>query len=926
MIAHFFEIKLIHKKSKVWFLVLFIFPLAIQAQCPPPSGDPSPFFCSQTSWANAGLTAISGDVLGDLKIYGENLQWYSDSALTQPINAPNSEILVDGQTYYVTQTIAGCTSSALAVTVTNKECGCIKEPDFEEQDGSFTADGYNFYIQGLEDHKTCGAQILGAPALTLGSMDDFSSRASPVSVGFASPPDPDLPNNLSKTNPNNPFSTKGIRLNNDGLARIVSMSKEFVAGEVFLFNFSLIMENPGHRYDEQPFFQVRIYDKNNQLVQSRCIVSSPDDCVFNNVGTGFDSNVYSDWSCLKLSTRSIQGQAARVEFTVADCTRTGHFGYVYIDDLYVGSDEEAPCDNFTFGYLAINSAEPDLNCYLVNDPNQEICSSGLLKSLPYPIQICGDYTAPISTGNPPVLDNLTINIVQNGTIIGVLNSPSIDAGTKTYCFTLNESDINIFPPYGKFELEAEVDYNLDCGTPYSIKIKDPNNIQACPSAGCPAPLVVCDETGGGTGSFDLTMALDDIRGKYSAADVDISFFESQEDAFYEINEIINPTKYTNTTIGGQIVYARLDWHLQNSTAADDCFYLVELELQVRDLPIVDIKDKIMACGDDFNIPVVATPLNLAELGDVTYRWYKDGSPLPSVSNIYYVTKPGTYSVEVRNYTCEITKTFVVEKIDFNVDLGEDKVEVCGESQYKLIPKITTEENMPPIDFSQVSYLWNTGETTESITVNKSGTYSVEVTYKGCVQTDSMNLILSDFPEVNLGPDFDKCIDQVVTLTADVSSSESNTLEYIWYWNNNVIPDKNTSSIDIVKKGTYRVEVGEPGAVFCYGEDEIVVDYYDNEHCIIPQGISPNGDQYNQSFDLVFLNNRSGIMSLEIFNRYGVSIYKKTGGYTDEWYGQTNNGDMVVTGTYFYVIKLKKIDKVFDKQVLTGWIYVNRQVN
>src|SRR5690606_23652305 len=57
-----------------------------------------------------------GDTLADLVVVGGNLTWYSDAAGTLTI--PNTTLLVDATTYYVNQTLNGCVSDLLAVTVT----------------------------------------------------------------------------------------------------------------------------------------------------------------------------------------------------------------------------------------------------------------------------------------------------------------------------------------------------------------------------------------------------------------------------------------------------------------------------------------------------------------------------------------------------------------------------------------------------------------------------------------------------------------------------------------------------------------------------------------------------------------------------------------------------------------------------------------
>lgn len=85
-------------------------------------------------------------------------------------------------------------------------------------------------------------------------------------------------------------------------------------------------------------------------------------------------------------------------------------------------------------------------------------------------------------------------------------------------------------------------------------------------------------------------------------------------------------------------------------------------------------------------------------------------------------------------------------------------------------------------------------------------------------------------------------------------------------------------------------------------------------CEIQRGISPGGsDGLNDFFDLAQL----GVKRLSIFNRYGKEVYTKNN-YTIEWHGQTNGGDELPTGVYFYAIDLNV------GKSKTGWIYINRQ--
>jgi hypothetical protein len=68
-----------------------------------------------TPTANATQTFNAGETLANLTVSGTNLQWYG--SLTGGTPLPLNTLLVSGTTYYVSQTINGCESNRLAITV-----------------------------------------------------------------------------------------------------------------------------------------------------------------------------------------------------------------------------------------------------------------------------------------------------------------------------------------------------------------------------------------------------------------------------------------------------------------------------------------------------------------------------------------------------------------------------------------------------------------------------------------------------------------------------------------------------------------------------------------------------------------------------------------------------------------------------------------
>ncbi len=105
-----------------------------------------------------------------------------------------------------------------------------------------------------------------------------------------------------------------------------------------------------------------------------------------------------------------------------------------------------------------------------------------------------------------------------------------------------------------------------------------------------------------------------------------------------------------------------------------------------------------------------------------------------------------------------------------------------------------------------------------------------------------------------------------------------------------------------------VSAGSPSS--CYDETsfEVVI-----INCGIQKGISPNGDGLNDFFDLTAFD----VRTLSIYNRYGTKVYNR-GNYSNEWYGQSNGGDELPDGTYYFVIEFNNIE------AKTGWIYINRE--
>lgn len=97
----------------------------------------------------------------------------------------------------------------------------------------------------------------------------------------------------------------------------------------------------------------------------------------------------------------------------------------------------------------------------------------------------------------------------------------------------------------------------------------------------------------------------------------------------------------------------------------------------------------------------------------------------------------------KNGTFEIS---VITKIDNYIDTVYETITIHGEQVNLGVDIKIKEGESVTLDAGSngISYLWNTGETTQKITVSQAGEYSVTVTYdEGCQSTDSINIIVED---------------------------------------------------------------------------------------------------------------------------------------------------------------------------------------
>jgi gliding motility-associated-like protein len=203
----------------------------------------------------------------------------------------------------------------------------------------------------------------------------------------------------------------------------------------------------------------------------------------------------------------------------------------------------------------------------------------------------------------------------------------------------------------------------------------------------------------------------------------------------------------------------------------------------------------------------------------------------------------------------------------------------------------------------ISYLWSTGQTTDSIFVKQTGIYWVKVIDEyGCKGEDSVLLRYKPQPNIIL-----RVNTQAGCFADTVQLFVSGADKYIWKNNGDIVSYDstytfllNTSNVIIVK-GYYGFTQS------CFDEDTLMLSgVYCCNPLIVPNVFTPNGDTKNDVFKPVNATDKYEYYNFKIFNRWGNEVFSTANQYTG-WNGKNSSGKLYDVDTYFYMIQAKCFD-------------------
>ena len=339
----------------------------------------------------------------------------------------------------------------------------------------------------------------------------------------------------------------------------------------------------------------------------------------------------------------------------------------------------------------------------------------------------------------------------------------------------------------------------------------------------------------------------------------------------------------------------------------DGFNVIEQNqtITIYDVPVITSSSDIILCSDSFDDPL-----------DFNFQ---NQSILNIESNGQFMTSYHNSFVEAELNLNPIELPFQSENIETTIYVrvfNKNNPDCFTVSQFQIIYLETpdfefnenwylckNEEVTVSVPYGFDSILWSTGEVSNTITLNETGEYWVEVSnyYNDitCTEIKYFNVSNSDVAEItNITVDDWTSNSNSIIVEAEGIGNYEYSIDGIFFQDSNVFND--------VKYGDYTVYVRDKNNCGVVSEDVFLI-YY-------PSFFTPNNDGINDAWKIKSIASESSY-TIDIFDRYGKFI-KQLNPDDNSWDG-TFNGLNLRSDDYWFILTR------YDGRTYTGHFALKR---
>lgn len=305
----------------------------------------------------------------------------------------------------------------------------------------------------------------------------------------------------------------------------------------------------------------------------------------------------------------------------------------------------------------------------------------------------------------------------------------------------------------------------------------------------------------------------------------------------------------------------------------------------------------------------------ANFPNIKYKWFKDGTEIPSASSSSLVVSAnGVYYAEIDYGPCTDANSSS-NRVTVGVASGAGATlsSSLGNSFCSggALTTLSTETGN--------SYVWKkdnaviNGVNTNTYQTNQPGVYTVDVDFGGCKSTATIDLKVVEITS-SINVPATSTMKEGETKTVTVTTNANNP-SYQWYLDGTAIQNANASTYDVTAEGNYKVIITQTSGCSVSNEIPFVIKYpfVDPSIVAIPNLISPNGDGINDTW-IIPQEYASGTNTEVLLMSSLGEIVFKTNDYLNNW--PENGVDFKnINPVYYYIITTQ------DQKVKKGSITV-----
>ncbi|MDQ8003198.1 MAG: gliding motility-associated C-terminal domain-containing protein [Pedobacter sp.] len=671
------------------------------------------------------------------------------------------------------------------------------------------------------------------------------------------------------------------------------------------YNYAVVFEDPNHVASQQPRFTAKVLD----VAKNEYIPCASFEYIATSSLPGFKrssiaSNVlYKDWTTVTLNLSGYQGKEILLEFTTADCTPSGHFGYAYVD-VYES------CEGLIRGVEICATAN---NVTLFGPAGfKEYDWFNADKSVKYGSGESFSFNRVLPAGTKVILDLTPYDgFGCKNTITTVIVNKELELVVppeRYYCAgdNVDLTSLDIIEnksPYVNYTFFTDANLTKPLANPEDVRQSGTYYIKGLTLNGCydiksikifisniMDNVEMFDKVQVCRGEFmDLTSTkvLKKVPTPYK-----VSFFRNQELTL----PLTDPTR---VPIGKYYIVFKLN----------DCTAIREVVVSNFADPILKIKDPNPIC--------VGATINLTSLvhyagsdNDFSFEFFNDATMTSKVQNASRVGETGRYYIKVTNKNgCEATGSINV-LVENPVLNAINPNEVCYPETVDITDRRLYTTSTDKVTFTYFDV--NNRPVVNPSRVDKTGKYRVVITnLYGCKDEKEIQVVVHPIAKLVINHPKRTLEPYIVDITKPEVIAGSRDYERVDYFEDKELTIKMTNPDKIAKSGTYYIVLYNKFG--CYVSDAVNVDIGKKPAAILPTAFTPLKDTNNKLYP--FTVSLTRVVSFKIYNKWGNLVFQSKSIKPEDGWNGYYKGELQPFETYTWYIEA--LDELGETYMTSG---------